>query len=204
MKKTCLPWIVLIGAGIVISGVYFGRRSGLTIIYTTDIQGRVESLEDAYNTTVPGALTGGIEYYGSFIRRQRLLAERRKQPFLFLDAGNFFAAGSLRSNLSKGRVMVDIFNVLGLDGLAVGLKDYAFGEENLKALAETAKFPFLSGNVLKADGEEFVYIRPYLIKDFPAFRAGIIAVTRPFEHAGAFSGYFEEVKFLNPADTLKR
>lgn len=177
-------------------------QSGLTILYTTDIQGRLDAFEDFYIESIPKPIIGGIAYFASYVEKERKAAKKKKWPIIFLDTGNLFS-GSLESNLSNGKLLIDVMNNLKLDALAIGNKDYVFGEDNLRELSKKATFPFLSANIIKEGGESVDYLKPYIIKDYPKFKVGIIGMTRPLEYEFLLKDV-RGLKFIEPEAALSK
>lgn len=198
--------IISLAAALAVAGAayrfFLEETVSLTIIYSTDIQGRVESMEDVYSGRTPNPIIGGLEYFASFVGKERTLAGKDKHPLIFLDTGNLFF-GAPRANLSRGRLMLEIMNKLKLEAMAVSMSDYAFGRENLRELSRSAGFAFLSCNIFAGPGEAG-YLKPYLVKDYPGLRVGIIGLTKPVGFKGFFSEDAGEVSIPEPKEQLKK
>lgn len=98
----------------------------------------------------------------------RELKSRYGDQMFYLDAGDLFQ-GSMEGNLSKGRSIVDFFNLLPVDAAAIGnheldygpdlpgrtsVKDREDGLGNLKARTLQAKFKWLSANMIDVHGKQ--------------------------------------------------
>lgn len=77
----------------------------------------------------------------------RALKAEHGPKMLYLDAGGMFQ-GTLEGNLSKGRPMVELFNLAGLDATAVGNHEFDYGMAELKARVGESRFKWLSANHL--------------------------------------------------------
>ncbi len=132
---------------------------------------------------------GGLALYASVLKQLR--AETGGQ-LLVLDAGDVFQ-GTLVSNLSEGAVMVDAFNALGVDAVAVGNHEFDYGPVGpaavptapgddpvgaLKARIAQARFPFLAANIVEAStGAPPDWLRGTAMRDVGGIRVGIIGLT---------------------------
>jgi len=123
---------------------------------------------------------------GSLSRRMTLVRELRAGdvPFLLLDGGSAFF--SLRDNpkpfereqwLAKARIIVEAYNEMGYDALALGNADLKFGLGVLQDLKKRAKFPFLSANFVDAEGKPI--FEPCIIREIAGIRVGILGLTIP-------------------------
>ena len=92
----------------------------------------------------------------------RTIREKYPKRTLHFDSGDFFQ-GTLESNLSKGKSVIDFFNLIKLDAAAMGNHDIDYGSSaenriqilpnedelgNIKDRSKQAQFPILSSNIL--------------------------------------------------------
>ena len=118
----------------------------VTIIGTNDLHGQVERT---------AALSGHLKPL-----RARLAKEQG--GVVVVDGGDMFQ-GTLESNLEEGKAVVQAYNAVGYDAVAIGNHEFDFGPAGdlvtpkkptddprgaLKARAAEAKFPFLAANIL--------------------------------------------------------
>ena len=118
----------------------------ITIIATNDLHGRVER-------------TAALAAHLAPLRAQR---RAEGGGVILVDAGDMFQ-GTIESNLAEGRVVVDAYNALGYDAVAIGNHEFDFGpvgdlvtpktaaddpQGALKARAAEARFPFLAANII--------------------------------------------------------
>lgn len=182
--------------------LFLRANKAVAIIYTTDIQGFItpHDCSAIWPEFKRGVLTGGSAYLSTYIKREKVLAKRRNRSFFLVDTGNFFS-GQAEGYFLKGTSMIEIMNVLGYDAMAIGPKDFAFGQENIRNLAKIANFPFLSANIVKEDTDKNVdYIHPYIIKEYEGLKIGVIGVTNPL----IFSENIKGIKILDPILTAKK
>lgn len=157
-------------------------RVTLSIIGTTDLHGRV----------FPNDGHGGVALLGGYLRNLRAARAADGGAVLLLDAGDTFESGIL-SNISEGALVVDAYNALGYDALAIGNHEFDYGAVDtapgeggtpdlrgaLKAAAARARFPFLTANVIEAaTGRplDWPNVRPSTVVDAAGLRVGIVGV----------------------------
>jgi 2',3'-cyclic-nucleotide 2'-phosphodiesterase (5'-nucleotidase family) len=163
----------------------------LSIIGTNDLHGGIAP--DAW-------ARGGLTVFGGYVENLRAARAADQGAVLLLDAGDTFQATTatmrgLESNLSEGAVVVDAYNALGYDALALGNHDFEFGSVDgtpnqaaeahadlrgaLKAAAARAKFPFLTANIHDAGtGRPLSWpnVRPSTIVEAAGIRVGLVGV----------------------------
>ena len=157
-------------------------RVTLSIVGTTDLHGRV----------FPDRGRGGLAMLGGYLRNLRAARAADGGAVLLLDAGDTFESGIL-SNISEGAVVVDAYNALGYDALAIGNHEFDYGAVDtasgeggtpdlrgaLKAAAARARFPFLTANVIEAATgrpPDWPNVRPSTLVDAAGLRVGIVGV----------------------------
>lgn len=135
---------------------------------------------------------GGLALYASVVK---LLRAETGGRLLVLDAGDIFQ-GTLVSNLGEGAVMVDAFNALGMDAVAVGNHEFDYGPVGpavvpnkpgddpvgaLKARIAQAHFPFLAANVVDAaTGQAPAWLGSgTTMREIGGLRVGIIGLATP-------------------------
>ena len=157
-------------------------RVTLSIVGTTDLHGRV----------FPRDRQGGLELLGGYLRNLRASRAADGGAVLLLDAGDAFQGG-IESNLSEGALVVDAYNALGYNALAIGNHEFEFGALDtiietdaqsdtrgaLKAAAARARFPFLAANLIdEVTGRpvEWLNVKPSTTIDIAGLRVGIVGV----------------------------
>ena len=187
-------WAALVAAPVLVGGAVWATqaprpdvaattsRVKLSIVGTTDLHGRV----------FPREGRGGLALLGGYMRTLRSARAADGGGVLLLDAGDTFQGG-IESNLSEGALVVDAYNALGYDALAIGNHDFEYGALDtapgdiepsdmrgaLKAAAARARFPFLAANVIdEATGRPVAWpnVRPSTIVETAGLRVGIVGV----------------------------
>jgi len=162
----------------------------ITILYTGDTHAML------YPCHCPVEPDGGIS------RRATLIKELKKADpnALLLDSGSFFAAGlrdpdTQNAQLDMQRTLVNLkaMEMMHYDAAAIGGDEFNFGREFLELRAAGIKIPFISCNI----GSE--KISPFVIKDIPGTRIGIIGVT-----ASSVAQKADNLKFSDPKTAVKK
>ena len=164
-------------------------RVTLSIVGTTDLHGRVFPDDGG---------RGGLALLGGYLRNLRAARAADGGAVLLLDAGDTFESG-IASNISEGALVVDAYNALGYDALAIGNHEFDYGALDddaaiyrtaaddgppdmrgaLKAAAARARFPFLAANLIDAATARVVQwpnVRPSTLVDAAGLRVGIVGV----------------------------
>lgn len=125
------------------------RTPDLVLIATADFHAAIDRAED-------------------FAIAVQSIRARYPNNSLHFDGGDLFQ-GSLEDSLSKGRVMVDLYNVIGVDAAAIGNHELDHGPAaegrinlrrgedglgNIKKRVKEAKFAWLSANILVKNAEK--------------------------------------------------
>ncbi len=154
----------------------------LSIVGTTDLHGRV----------FPDDGQGGLALLGGYLRNLRAARAADGGAVLLLDAGDTFQGG-VTSDISEGALVVDAYNALGYDALAIGNHEFEYGASDtatsgderrdmrsaLKAAAARARFPFLAANIIDtATGRpvEWPNVHPSTMVDVAGLRVGIVGI----------------------------
>src|SRR5690606_19303120 len=112
----------------------------LRIISLNDFHGALEPRADA-----EGVRRGGAAYVATAIRRA---AEECLEPcaVLVLDGGDTFQ-GTLPSNLTYGRAVLDVYEAFGVAAAALGNHEFDWGQDTLRARIADAPYGILAANV---------------------------------------------------------
>lgn len=132
----------------------------VSLVGTSDLHGYVEPRQLSVSDDAGTARTidrGGLALLGGYLRNLR-----QRHPVLLLDGGDLFQ-GTMVSNLGEGRAVIDGYNALGYTAAAIGNHEFDYGPDGpksvpsspaddptgaLKARIASARFPFLSANLI--------------------------------------------------------
>jgi 2',3'-cyclic-nucleotide 2'-phosphodiesterase (5'-nucleotidase family) len=84
----------------------------------------------------------------------------------------------LEAVTQKARLIIDCFNLMGYDAVAIGDDDLSLGKNFLLELARKAKFPILSSNLFDEESNKLLF-QPYVIKEMDGLRIGIFSLLAP-------------------------
>lgn len=150
----------------------------LTLLVTSDVHGWLNPLVPRKTSSYQGGLA---ELAGAWRALEgydvALHARLRPRPFLVIDAGDMWT-GPPESTLAQGRPMVEAFNALGYDAVAVGNHEFDFTINVLRENARLALFPLLSANIQTlADGPSLDFCRPSMLLNVGGVRVGLIGLS---------------------------
>ncbi len=112
----------------------------LTILHFNDFHGQLAPYTEADG----GIKSGGIARLAATVQAVR--AEDPQRPVLLMFAGDMLQ-GTMLSTLFQGTPDVELFNTMGMDAAALGNHELDYGQDNLRTLLQTARFPVLAANV---------------------------------------------------------
>jgi 2',3'-cyclic-nucleotide 2'-phosphodiesterase (5'-nucleotidase family) len=142
----------------------------LRIIATNDFHGALEPRPDA-----SGVRRGGAAYVATALDRARRECLPGCETIL-LDAGDLFQ-GTLASNLSYGRPVVEYYNRMGYAASALGNHEFDWGVDTLRARMHQATFGIFGANVRDTAGRDVKWIPNDTIVTRGRTKIGIIGVS---------------------------
>src|SRR4029453_10243246 len=122
---------------------------------------------------------------GSITRRASFLKQLRAtgRQICLLDGGSSLFAFEDRLKdaerdeaIRKAELIVEAYNRMGYQAMAVGSFDLVGGMDTLLALQKRAKFPFLSANVVHTKTKS-LFFKPYTILETAGVKIGVIGLT---------------------------
>ncbi len=159
----------------------------LTLLYTNDGWGYTEPC-----ACEPRA--GGLARRAAFIKAVR----EQRENVLVVDAGDSLLTLQRVGDLEQGKLLVESFNQMGYDAIALGGMDFRMGLDVLRAQIETANFPILSINALDAQTKHF-FDRDYTLVRMHGHQIAIIGLTDTKMAREVTHG---EVTLLEPVQSL--
>lgn len=115
--------------------------------------------------------TGGVAAIASLMDS---LAADCDCPTLRLDAGDALQ-GTVTSNVTHGRVMVEVLNRLGIAASALGEHDLVWSPDTLRRRMSEAHYPWLAANVFdSATGRRPDWIMPYRMVQLGGLKVAIV------------------------------
>lgn len=145
--------------------------SQLDIIHINDINGNLQPVNYIKENDRFGRLTGGYARVAYFAKKFK---EKNKST-LFMAGGDVLGPTPFSSR-SKGKVVIDMFNLSGLDVWSPGTYDFLYGLEEINKRVAEAKFEVINTNIFdKKTGKN--WIKPYTIIERDNKKIAILGVT---------------------------
>ncbi len=117
-----------------------------------------------------------VKQIGGMPARATLITRIRSEfpNVLLLDAGDM-NTGRPESVFFNAEPDIVSMNYMKYDAMVLGNHEFDAGLDVLKKQIKQAEFPFISANIQKKGGEEFV--KPYILKQFKGFTVAIFGLT---------------------------
>lgn len=179
----------------------------LRVIALTDLHGALDPQEDALKDGTIIRI-GGAVYLASYIKQ----LQKTDVPTVIIDAGDLFQ-GSLVSNTVEGRPVVDFYNAIGMDAVAIGNHEFDYGPEGEQVIPKTpaddprgalkkrinqAKFPFLAVNIRNQKGETPSWTKPSILLERSGVKIGIIGAATVSTPTTTISKNVADLAFIDP------
>lgn len=152
-----------------------------------------------------GALLESDKNPGAAKLGQLLKAKKAKNPdgTLILSAGDM-SQGSVDSNLTFGKTVIDVMDEIGFDAMAVGNHEFDWGRANLTDQASWADFPVLTANVTDKNNGCLEGIQPWVIVERKGVNIGIIGVTTTEIVDKVSQKVISTCQVASPADVINK
>jgi 2',3'-cyclic-nucleotide 2'-phosphodiesterase (5'-nucleotidase family) len=167
----------------------------LRIIATNDFHGALEPRPDA-----SGVRRGGAAYVATALDRARRECLPGCETVL-LDAGDLFQ-GTVASNLSYGRPVVEYYNRMGYAAAALGNHEFDWGVDTLRARMRQATFGIFGANVRDTAGRDVKWIPNDTIVTRGRIKVGIIGVSTVNTPTTTRAGNVVGLRFDDPAPII--
>lgn len=142
-------------------------QRSLTILHTNDTHSQIETCDDRGEKNV-----AGVQRRYEFIKQKRA----ENECLLVLDAGDF-CQGSAYFNLFKGRVEVELMNLMGYDAATIGNHEFDNGLDSMAARFNEANFPIVCANYRFKNKALAKVVKPYTVIEKCGHRIGIFGLT---------------------------
>lgn len=121
---------------------------------------------------------GGMAELATLIKRQREAATLLKRPVVVTHGGDLISP-SLLSSLTKGRHMIELVNMLGMNVAVLGNHEFDHGPDVLRKRMMESRFPWLATNILGDDGKPFGSAVATAVAQIGKFKVGFFGVVTP-------------------------
>ena len=122
-------------------------------------------------------------------------AEKSRADNVIVTHGGDAISPSLLSGFDQGAHMIELFNSVGFDAMAVGNHEFDFGPAVATERFREATFPILSANAIDADGEVVDGAQAHILIERAGYTFGIFGLTAASTAVKSSPG---SVKFLDP------
>jgi len=172
----------------------------IEVFHTNDIHGWIMARPAPFGEEKGKRLIGGAAALANALKRY---SEPDAHALLF-DAGDWFQ-GTPEGAFTRGQAMVEFFNALRYDAVAVGNHDFDLGADHLRQLVSGLKMPVLGANVLSAaTGERVSFLKPYIIKEIAGIKVGVFALLTSNMPALVFPKNFQGLAAGNEIEWAKK
>ena len=146
----------------------------------------------------PKSDLGGSPYMASYFRATE---EAVPSGVLILDAGDTIGAAPLFSGAFEGASVIDLYNEMGYDIMAIGNHEYDWGLDVwLERMAE-AEFPCLSANTYWADNGSRAF-QPTAMFSLRGIKVGVIGLITPETPDITVPAFTEDLLFTDGAEEI--
>lgn len=179
--------------GLVFTGLseisFAARPRKITVVHVNDVHGRVK--EDDYEKAI------------GFAKLKTKIEELRKENenLLVLNGGDTIHGNTI-VNLSEGRTMIELMNLVGFDAMVPGNHDFNYGYDRLLELKKLAKFPIISANIRNEKGNSDY--EAFVIKEVDGVKLGIFGLTTDESKFKTHPNNIEGIEFLDPIESAKK
>jgi len=140
----------------------------LRVLATADLHG---ALLPKVRETTGGRSSGGAAALAGMMDS---LAADCACPTLRLDAGDAMQ-GTVSTNITRGRAMVEVLNRLGIAATALGEHDFAWSQDTLRRRMSEARYAWLAANVFdSATGRRPDWIVPFRMVDVGGLKVAVV------------------------------
>jgi 2',3'-cyclic-nucleotide 2'-phosphodiesterase (5'-nucleotidase family) len=129
-------------------------------------------------------------------------------PVLLLDSGDTIQGTPTQSLVFSGAIpsagdpTVRAMNLVGYVAMAVGNHEFDFGLARLRSSQAEAKFPWLSANIVGADGKPA--FTPYVVRTAGGVRVGILGLTTPTVAFWEAAANVQGLRFVDAVEAARK
>lgn len=163
----------------------------LRILATNDLHGQTDPRVWSWSNERP---LGGLATIKTLM--DSLANDCGGCPVLRLDAGDEFQ-GTLSSNITYGRPVVEAFNRIGIQAAAIGNHDLDWGVDSLQKRIAESRYPWLAVNILdSATGRRPDWIKGWTMLQAGSRKVAVIGYAHPATPRMTFRTAVAGLKFV--------
>jgi len=169
-----------------------GKNTELTILFTSDLLGRIRSCGCAVQDM------GGLGRIATYIENVRSSVPH----MIAVDAGDDFSL-DLSYTRNEADLTFETYNLIGFDAFEPGEMEFIFGLPYLEDLQLRSNFDFVSANIVDSETGKPLFGKAYIVKDIEGLKIGITGV---LDDAIRFPAYIDQsgFKVMPVEETLKK
>ncbi|MEW6712025.1 MAG: metallophosphatase, partial [Candidatus Riflebacteria bacterium] len=202
-RKALLPFFALVFS-LILPLQILAASAELIIFHTSDTHGSIAAHADPTAKDEPRPLIGGFAVLKKLMDTYREDPANSKARIMYLDSGDFFQ-GTPVVDRTKGAVMIDFMNRIGVEATTLGNHEFDYSYENLVEQMEKAQFPVICCNVFeKATGRLVPFAEPYRVLAHQGFKIGIIGVDTPETPSISVEKNIKDLDFRAPEPIVQK
>jgi 2',3'-cyclic-nucleotide 2'-phosphodiesterase (5'-nucleotidase family) len=180
----------------------FCNEARFVIFHTSDIHGHITSRPDPTSKEEPRPMIGGFAVLKNLINNYKNDLQYNDSRILYFDSADYFQ-GTPIVDRTKGEVMIDLFNKVGLNVTTLGNHEFDYSLPLLFNRLSKRKFPVVCCNVFsKKTNKILSFTQPYKIFTHNGFKIGVVGVNAPNTPSISIEENVKDVYFKNPEDVL--
>lgn len=169
----------------------------INILHINDVNGNIQPVDFIKENEVEGKTTGGFGRIAYFTK-----TFREKKPFTLFVSGGDVLGPTPFSSRSKGKVVIDMFNMANLDVWSPGTYDFLYGLQELNKRISESKFAVVNTNLfLKSTGKN--WIKPYIILEKNKKKIAILGVTELGLLSSMAKDVRDNIEVKDPLEIIK-
>lgn len=174
------------------------------IFHTSDVHGAIAARPQSNGKDGEKRQIGGYAVLKNLIDSYRANPEHAKTRIMYLDSGDFFQ-GTPIVDRTKGAVMIDILNHMGVDAVTLGNHEFDYTYQNLVEQFKAKNFSVLCCNVFeRATGMLPEFAEEYRVFTHKGRKVGIIGIDSPETASMSFEKNVKDLIFCQPEPIVKR
>ncbi|MDK9699059.1 MAG: 5'-nucleotidase C-terminal domain-containing protein [bacterium] len=175
----------------------------ITVVFSNDVHGGImRSDAEFLNPEFPPTL-GGASSQFRLVKAMKERAKRDGQHFMLVDAGDIYQGAPI-GTVTKGQAIVDYYNLIGMDAVAVGNHDLDHGFWALDSMIKRSNFQWISANLHDREtNKQYPGTKQYLMKNFAGVKIAIIGLATTSTKFMSFPKNIANIEFLDEVPALE-
>lgn len=139
----------------------------------------------------------GISYIADYF------LDRKSGNNLYLSAGDMWQGG-IESNSTKGIIMSEAMNIMGIEAMSIGNHEFDWGVEEIENNLKVMEFPLLGCNIFYKNTNTLIdFLEPYTIIDKNNIKIGIIGGVMEGIGSSIIQSISKDFDYVDPVPLVK-